>query len=256
VSLIPTEIISKQGRVSRPYQSPLEWRFLNNFFFATTMVTRTVIRITSSEAEHWAAIAAAVDNNAAAIEKIENKQSESSKNTTSPVATLDQDRGDRKRPLPLWRDNTNNQATVRRRRQQKNSFVIDLSGVPPQPPIPKSSGRAKKEGASKYTGVSFNKHANRWVALIMIEGKQRLIGYYDDEEDAAADYARALLKYKGGVKRQSCESFAIDLSDIPPQPPIPKSSGRIKGASKYTGRINGKQRCVLAGRIHASALNK
>jgi len=52
------------------------------------MVTRTVIRITSSEAEHWAAIAAAAaGDNSAAIKKANNEQSKSSK---SSAATSDQ----------------------------------------------------------------------------------------------------------------------------------------------------------------------
>ena len=73
---------------------------------------------------------------------------------------------------------------MKRQRQQNNSLVIDLSDVPPQPPISKSSGRVK-EGASKYTGVCFNKKSNKWQAQINLDGKTRLIGYYDDEEDAA-----------------------------------------------------------------------
>eukprot|EP00984_Skeletonema_dohrnii_P030819 scaffold22636_cov63-Skeletonema_dohrnii-CCMP3373.AAC.1 len=83
----------------------------------------------------------------------------------------------------------------------------------------------------------------------MIEGKTRHVGLYENEEEAAVDYARAVVKYKGqGVldnareerardKSGSVErnSFIIDLRDVPPQPPIPKR-GRIKdGASKYTG---------------------
>jgi hypothetical protein len=52
------------------------------------MVTRTVIRITSSEAEHWAAIAAAAaGDNSAAIKKANNEQSKKSK---SSAATSDQ----------------------------------------------------------------------------------------------------------------------------------------------------------------------
>ena len=121
-------------------------------------------------------------------------------------------------------------------------FEIDLSDVPMQPPIPKSKGRMK-EGASKYAGVSFRKTANKWVAQIAIEGKLRYIGYYENEEEAAIDYAKAVFKYKGqdaldkARKRKSSGSVhAIDLSDVPPQPPILKSKGRIKeGASKYAG---------------------
>ena len=68
-----------------------------------------------------------------------------------------------------------------------------------QPPILKSAGRIK-DGASKYTGVCFSKQQNKWQAQIMIDGKQHSIGYYDNEEEAAVDYARALFKY--GERRQ------------------------------------------------------
>ena len=80
-------------------------------------------------------------------------------------------------------------------------FTIDLSDVPPQQPILKSAGHIK-EGASKYTGVSFNKTKHKWNAQIMIAGKVRLIGVYENEEEAAVDYARAVFKYKdkGGQK--------------------------------------------------------
>jgi hypothetical protein len=121
-------------------------------------------------------------------------------------------------------------------RSRSDKFVIDLNGVPPQPPIPKSSGR--KKGASKYTGVYLNKTGTRkkWVATISLEGKNIFIGYYDEEE-AAVDYARAVFKYRGGAEgREHHESFVIDLNGVPHQPPIPKRSGRAKeGASKYTG---------------------
>eukprot|EP00985_Skeletonema_marinoi_P032167 scaffold39070_cov174-Skeletonema_marinoi.AAC.3 len=127
--------------------------------------------------------------------------------------------------------------------REQDSIIIDLSGVPPQPPITKSAGHIK-EGASKYTGVYFNKPMKKWLAQIKIDGMNRHIGYYDNEEEAATDYARAVFKYKNqaalGKARE--DSFIIDLSDVPPQPPIPKSSGTIKeGASKYTGVHFNKQ---------------
>ena len=161
--------------------------------------------------------------------------------TTYDGDCLDQAEGKKKkRSLSSW-DIADNETTIKRRRQQNNPLVIDLSDVPAQPPIPKSSGHVK-EGASKYTGVSFIKKSNKWVAQIMIEGKQHCIGYYDNEEDAAVDYARALFKYKGGVEGQDHRASVIDLNGVPPQPPIPKSSRRIKeGASKYTGVTFNKQ---------------
>ena len=120
--------------------------------------------------------------------------------------------------------------------KKSNSFVIDLSGVPPRPPIARSSSGRDKEGASKYTGVTFNKQSNKWVAQIHLDGKLRYIGLYDNEEDAAIEYARAVFKYKREVEQQRKSFATIDLSDVPPQPPIPKRSRRVKeGASKYTG---------------------
>ncbi|KAK1739909.1 putative AP2/ERF family transcription factor family protein [Skeletonema marinoi] len=123
------------------------------------------------------------------------------------------------------------------KRQRVDAFVLDLTGVPPQSPITKSEGRIK-EGASKYTGVTFNKKMNKWQAQIRIEGKVRFIGSSENEEEAAVDYARAVFKYKNQAalsKAREQDSF-IDLSDVPPQSPISKSEGRIKeGASKYTG---------------------
>ena len=78
------------------------------------------------------------------------------------------------------------------KRQRKS--IIDLSDVPPQPPIPKIRD-CIKEGASKYKGVCYNKQSNKWHTTIRVKGKQWHIGYYDDEEEAAVDYARAVFKY-------------------------------------------------------------
>ncbi len=120
------------------------------------------------------------------------------------------------------------------------SHRIDLSNVPPQPPIPKSSGHIK-DGASKYTGVHFLKQQNKWQARIVINGKHHSIGFYDNEEEAAVDYARALFKY-GERQQQRQRDSTVDLTDVPPQPPIPKRGGYIKdGASEYTGVSFSKQ---------------
>jgi len=87
----------------------------------------------------------------------------------------------------------NDQETLHKARDQ-NSFTIDLSDVPTQPPIPKSAGHIK-EGASKYAGVCFKKKSKKWIARINIDGKRRHIGSYDTEAEAAADYARAAFKF-------------------------------------------------------------
>ena len=176
----------------------------------------------------------------------------------------DENLGGNKRPLPPEHFVSDREIT--KRQKKADGFILDLSDVPPQPPILKREGHNIKEGASKYVGVTFHKPVNKWHAKIKIEGKKRHIGYYsyENEEEAAVDYARAVFKYKGQealdkARERKSSSISIDLSDVPPQLPIPKSKGRIKeGASKYTGvsfdksankwkveiNIDGKQRHI------------
>ena len=50
----------------------------------------------------------------------------------------------------------------------------------------------KKGCSSKYTGVSWNKSVNKWVANITINGKVKYLGYYTEELEAAKAYQNAL----------------------------------------------------------------
>lgn len=49
---------------------------------------------------------------------------------------------------------------------------------------------------SKYTGVSFYKQTNRWVASIYIDGKTKTLGYFLDEYKAHLAYQNALNQMK------------------------------------------------------------
>lgn len=42
--------------------------------------------------------------------------------------------------------------------------------------------------SSKFKGVSWHKHSQKWYAYIQAGGKMRGLGYYDDQEDAARAY--------------------------------------------------------------------
>ena len=155
-----------------------------------------------------------------------------------PSISTSSDQGGKKRDL---QPNHSNSSKHMKKRQKIDAFTIDLSDVPPQPPIPKVGYRIREE-SSKYKGVYFNKSAKKWHAEIYIDGKMLHIGLYKNEEEAATDYARALLKYRGqealdkARKRNSSGSAAVDLSGVPHQLPILKSDNRIKpGASKYAG---------------------
>ena len=225
----------------------------------------TVIRVTPSEAAAALTATESWSSSSVAADSIIQQASETAPHSTN--VTSNENGGERKRAVPLLAvagdplsrcNNNENRGEKKRifssediisgdkikKRQKADRFVLDLSDVPPQEPIPKSRGWIK-EGASKYVGVTFRKEINKWQAQIQIEGKKHFIGYYENEEEAAIDYARALFKYKGrealdnkkmGRQSDKADSFFIDLTDVPTQPPIPKSEGRMKeGASRYTG---------------------
>ena len=206
------------------------------------MVTRKLIRITSPEAAALAAKDSSISPSAAAEDSITvNKQpptllTNGNKNETG---------GGKKRDLPSEDALFSGEETTNKRRRT-DGFVIDLTDVPPQLPI----RRIKEVGSSKYIGVSFDKRSNKWKAQITIDGKVRLISYYENEEEAAIDFARAAFKYKGqealnNLREQTSSGLAVHLRDVPPQLPILKSEGNIKGGtSKYVGVNFDKKRKI------------
>ena len=61
-----------------------------------------------------------------------------------------------------------------------------------------------KRGSSAFNGVSWFKLHSKWVANLSIQGKQKNLGLYEDEKDAALAYNAALLD-------------AVDSGLIPPR---------------------------------------
>ena len=157
--------------------------------------------------------------------------------------------------------------------KRKGTGFIDLTGVPPQPLILKNqlgntlykdnsrrfAGRLRTDNpnCSKYTGVYYEKKQLKWKAQIMVEGKVRSIGYYDNEEDAAADYARAAYKYK--ARKPSADFYGnvyggLDLSGIPTNMSLIRKEGTASGyagvkrnKSRFEARIGVRKKVVTLG---------
>lgn len=55
-----------------------------------------------------------------------------------------------------------------------------------------NNSKDKKNKTSKYTGVSWNKKSNKWVAHIKINGKSKHLGYFENEDEASEAYQKAL----------------------------------------------------------------
>lgn len=52
--------------------------------------------------------------------------------------------------------------------------------------------RQDRNKTSKYIGVSWYAHTKRWVADISVNGKQRRLGYFKNEDEAADAYKKQL----------------------------------------------------------------
>jgi len=59
----------------------------------------------------------------------------------------------------------------------------------------------RKSGSNKYKGVTRHKHSGKWSVCITIDGKQRTLGRFHDQEKAAAAYAEAAKKHYGEFAR-------------------------------------------------------
>lgn len=51
--------------------------------------------------------------------------------------------------------------------------------------------------SSRYPGVGWNKHANKWVSRIWFNGKRKHLGCFTDEREAAMVYERACREVVG-----------------------------------------------------------
>lgn len=61
-----------------------------------------------------------------------------------------------------------------------------------------NTSKTKKNGiTSQYKGVGFHKKSGKWRSRICINGKQKCLGYYDNEYDASVAYDKSAILYHG-----------------------------------------------------------
>jgi len=61
--------------------------------------------------------------------------------------------------------------------------------------------KIRKTGASKYTGVTWDKRRGKWRANIYIGNGCKSLGSYEDEKEAARAYDRAAVELRGEYAR-------------------------------------------------------
>lgn len=88
-------------------------------------------------------------------------------------------------------DGTNKVCVDHRDNNQLNNRVDNLQLVSNRENTSKD-----REGTSKYTGVSWYKDRNKWIAQIKIDGKSKHLGYFEDEYEAHLAYQNKLYKIK------------------------------------------------------------
>jgi hypothetical protein len=58
----------------------------------------------------------------------------------------------------------------------------------------KTKTSKNRNTSSKYTGVSWHKHANKWHSYITIDKRRKHLGLYEKEIDAHLAYQKALIQ--------------------------------------------------------------
>jgi hypothetical protein len=57
--------------------------------------------------------------------------------------------------------------------------------------------QGRKNKSSKYTGVSWKQWTKKWAAIICYKKKNIIVGYFENEIQAAKAYDKAAKKYHG-----------------------------------------------------------
>ena len=90
---------------------------------------------------------------------------------------------------------------------------------------------AKKGQTSRYIGVSWNKQANRWVAVITHQWKHITLGFFNDERAAAEAYDDKAIELRGPRARLNFDP-CLDLVGQSSQLPVAEVFKRASAAMR------------------------
>jgi hypothetical protein len=72
--------------------------------------------------------------------------------------------------------------------------------------------KLSSNNTSNYKGVTFHKQRNKWVAQIMINGKNKNLGYFDNIEDAVNARVKKAEELFGEYKNSCEKEITINLN--------------------------------------------
>lgn len=90
----------------------------------------------------------------------------------------------------------------------------------------------KARGGSRFKGVSWEKRWNHWRVVIQVDGKQKYIGSFNDEVEAAKAYNKAAEEHFGGFAYLNdvdavCEKEGVEwLPSEKPRHPVCSKCGQ------------------------------
>lgn len=134
---------------------------------------------------------------------------------------------------------------------KKNLRVISRNKVP-------HTSKGQSGSTSKYKGVSWRKDMNKWRARVRIDGKEKHLGYFINEDAAALAYNKAAKEFYGEHSYQnvigednnaSAANFEKQVQHRAPSWSSSKYHGVFwdKRVSKWVAQVHFKKSCFKVG---------